>query len=616
MTKKQKRMLFRIGISIALFIAACLIPAQGFLKLAVFLVPYLFIGYDVLWESVENILKGQVFDENFLMALATIGAFFIGEYPEATFVMLFYQVGEWFQNYAVDRSRRSITELMDIRPDIAHVEKNGQVETVDPSTLEIGDMIVVRPGEKVAVDGIVIQGHSQLDTAALTGESMPREVAEGTQVLSGCVNLSGVIRVKVEKAFEDSTAAKILDLVENAAGKKAKAEHFITKFARIYTPLVVLAAVLMAVVPLFFGQAFTESLHRALIFLVISCPCALVISVPLSFFGGIGGASKHGVLIKGSNYLETLAKTKTVVFDKTGTLTKGAFSLVEMVPHGMSEETFLELAAHGEAYSTHPIGQSVQAAYGKKPDIGRVADVKEIPGQGIVALVDGYELAIGNEKLMALKGMTAPKVERIGTVLFVAYNGAFVGHMVIADTVKPNAKKAIEKLGIMGIEKTVMLTGDDKGVGEKVASDLGLAYAYCNLLPENKVTQVESLLAEQPKGEALCFVGDGINDAPVLTRADVGIAMGALGSDAAIEAADVVLMDDDPYKLCAAIGISKKTLRIVKQNIAFALGVKLLVMVLGAFGVATMWEATFADVGVSVIAILNAMRAMNTKEFI
>jgi heavy metal-(Cd/Co/Hg/Pb/Zn)-translocating P-type ATPase len=614
MTKKQKRMLNRIFLSIALFGIACLIPAEGIVKLLIFMVPYLFIGWDVLRESAENILKGEVFDENFLMALATVGAFAIGEYPEATFVMLFYQVGEWFQDYAVNRSRKSITDLMDIRPDTAHVEKNGTVETVNPNSLQIGDMIVVRPGEKVPVDGVVVEGVSQLDTAALTGESMPREAAPGAQVLSGFVNLSGVLRVKVEKTFGESTAAKILDMVENAAGKKAKAEHFITKFARVYTPIVVCAAVLVAVIPLFFGQMFSESLHRALIFLVISCPCALVISVPLSFFGGIGGASKAGVLIKGSNYLETLAKAKTVVMDKTGTLTKGAFSVVEIKPVQMDGKKLLELAAHAEGYSTHPISLSIQAAYGQKPDMARVSGVKEIAGQGIEAVVDGKTLAIGNDKLMAAKGFEAPKADAVGTVLYVAYDGAYQGYIVIADTLKPNAKKAIEKLKAMGIEKTVMLTGDEKATGEAVAKEVGIAKAYCGLLPEDKVAQVERLLKEQPKGESLVFVGDGINDAPVLTRADVGIAMGALGSDAAIEAADVVLMDDDPYKLCTAISLSKRTLAIVKQNIIFALGVKLLVMALGVFGIATMWEASFADVGVSVIAILNAMRAMKVKE--
>ena len=610
MTKKQKRMLLRIGISIALFIIACLIPAEGFLKFAIFLVPYFFIGFDVLKESAENILKGQVFDENFLMALATIGAFAIGEYPEATFVMLFYQVGEWFQDYAVNRSRKSITDLMDIRPDTAHVEKNGKVETVNPAGLQIGDTIVIRPGEKVPVDGTVLEGASQLDTAALTGESMPRDADVGTQVLSGCVNLSGVLRVKVDKIFSESTAAKILDMVENAASKKAKAEHFITKFAAVYTPVVVVLAVTVAILPLFFGQSFNESLHRALIFLVISCPCALVISVPLSFFGGIGGASKAGILIKGSNYLETLSKTKTVVFDKTGTLTKGAFSVVDIAPEKMDEKRFLDLAAHGEGYSTHPISLSIQAAYGQKPDMTRVSNVKEIAGHGISALVDGKEVLIGNAKLLEEKGIAVNEVNQAGTVLYLAADGVYGGYMVIADTVKKNAKKTIDRLKAMGIDNLVMLTGDAEKAGEQVARELGIDKAYCGLLPEDKVSRVESLLKEEGRNESLLFVGDGINDAPVLTRADAGIAMGALGSDAAIEAADVVLMDDDPYKLCTAISLSKRTLQIVKQNIAFALGVKLLVMVLGVFGIATMWEATFADVGVSVIAILNAMRAM------
>ena len=610
MTKKQKRMLLRIGISIALFIIACLIPAEGFLKFAIFLVPYFFIGFDVLKESAENILKGQVFDENFLMALATIGAFAIGEYPEATFVMLFYQVGEWFQDYAVNRSRKSITDLMDIRPDTAHVEKNGKVETVNPAGLQIGDTIVIRPGEKVPVDGTVFEGASQLDTAALTGESMPRDADVGTQVLSGCVNLSGVLRVKVDKIFSESTAAKILDMVENAASKKAKAEHFITKFAAVYTPVVVVLAVTVAILPLFFGQSFNESLHRALIFLVISCPCALVISVPLSFFGGIGGASKAGILIKGSNYLETLSKTKTVVFDKTGTLTKGAFSVVDIAPEKMDEKRFLDLAAHGEGYSTHPISLSIQAAYGQKPDMTRVSNVKEIAGHGISALVDGKEVLIGNAKLLEEKGIAVSEVNQAGTVLYLAADGVYGGYMVIADTVKKNAKKTIDRLKAMGIDNLVMLTGDAEKAGEQVARELGIDKAYCGLLPEDKVSRVESLLKEEGRNESLLFVGDGINDAPVLTRADAGIAMGALGSDAAIEAADVVLMDDDPYKLCTAISLSKRTLQIVKQNIAFALGVKLLVMVLGVFGIATMWEATFADVGVSVIAILNAMRAM------
>lgn len=615
MSKKQKGMLIRIGVSVLLFVAAFFVPADGLMKLAVFLIPYLFIGYDVLWASVKNIIRGQVFDENFLMALATIGAFAIGEYPEATFVMLFYQVGEWFQRVAVSKSRRSITELMDLRPDTAHLETVDGTITVSPETLQIGDIIVVKPGERLAVDGVIIEGETLVDTAALTGESLPRDAAIGTQVMSGCVNLSGAIRVKVEKLFSDSTVSKILDMVENASGKKAKAENFITKFARVYTPCVVLAACLLAVIPVFFGQYFTESLHRALIFLVISCPCALVISVPLSFFGGIGGASKCGILIKGSNYLEALAKCETVVFDKTGTLTKGTFSIVAVHKQAVSEAEMLDLAAHAEGHSNHPISVSIRNAFGQTLEMKRVSNVIEVAGAGITALVDSKAVAIGNDRLMAAMGLAVTPCHRVGTVLHMAVDGVYAGHIVLGDTLKKDAKKTIAALHARGIGQTVMLTGDDARVGESVAREIGIQTVHCNLLPNDKVEKVEALLNQKSRKGTLLFVGDGINDAPVLTRADVGIAMGGLGSDAAIEAADVVLMDDAPYKLVSAIAISQKTLRIVKQNIAFALGVKGLTLVLGALGVASMWEATFADVGVSVLAILNAMRAMRTKEF-
>lgn len=614
MTKKQKRMLLRIGLSILLFIAAWLTPAEGLWKLVVFLIPYGVIGYDILKESVENILKGQVFDENFLMSLATIGAFAIGEYPEATFVMLFYQVGEWFQGYAVGKSRRSISELMDIRPETAHVERDGEVLTVSPEDLQIGDIIVIKPGERVPADGVLVQGYTTLDTAALTGESLPRDANEGDMILSGCLNGSGVVRVRVEKAYADSTVQRILELVENASGKKAKAEHFITRFARVYTPAVVIAAVLLAFIPLLFGQIFEQSLRRALIFLVISCPCALVISVPLSFFGGIGGAARHGVLVKGSNYLEALSRADTAVFDKTGTLTQGTFKIVAIHPNEVDEKHMLDLAVHAESYSTHPIASSVRERYQGEPDLKRVSDVREIAGQGIEAKVDGRLVLIGNDKLMQARGIAHRDCHRAGTILHMALENEYLGHIVIADKVKPGAKKAVADLHGLGVRRVVMLTGDEERAGLEVAKEIGISEAYCGLLPGDKVDKVESLLSDTDRRGTLVFIGDGINDAPVLSRADVGVAMGALGSDAAIEAADIVLMDDKPEKLALAMRLSRKTIRIVKQNIIFALGVKLLVMAMGALGVATLWEATFADVGVSVLAVLNAMRAMRVKQ--
>ena len=576
-----------------------------------FLIPYLVIGWDVLWRAVRNIAHGQVFDENFLMAIATVGAFFIGEYAEAVFVMLFYQVGELFQSYAVGKSRQSIAELMEIRPDYANVERDGQVEQVDPDEVEVGETILIKAGERVPLDGVVLEGRSDLDTAALTGESLPREVQSGDDVISGCVNLTGLLKVRVTRAFEESTVSKILDLVENAGSKKAKAENFITKFARYYTPAVVIAAVALAVLPPLIGaMTWSESLHRALIFLVISCPCALVISVPLSFFGGIGGASKAGVLVKGGAYLEVLSRTQIVVFDKTGTLTKGVFNVTAIHPETCGEDQLLELAALAENWSEHPIARSLREAYGKDIDAGRVADVEERSGRGVRAVVDGTEIFVGNDKLMDDIGVSWHPCHRVGTTVHVASAGEYLGHIVISDEVKEDAARAVSDLKALGVAKTVMLTGDAQAVGESVGKQLGLDEVHAQLLPADKVERVEELLAQKTGKGCLAFVGDGINDAPVLSRADVGIAMGGLGSDAAIEAADVVLMDDKPSKIAVAIRIAQKTLVIVRQNIAFALGVKALVLVLGALGQANMWEAVFADVGVSVIAILNAMRAM------
>ena len=642
MSKKQKRMLRRILVSAALFVLISLLhllpdimlpgpvpvlsssrvteggEAAFFLSvsppvfLILYLIPYLIIGWDVLWRAVRNIAHGQVFDENFLMALATVGALAIGEYPEAVFVMLFYQVGELFQSYAVDQSRKSITALMDIRPDYANMEgPDGQLEQVDPEDVAVGDTIVIKAGERIPLDGVVLEGSSTVDTAALTGESLPRRVESGDDVISGCVNLSGLLKVRVTKAFEESTVAKILDLVENSASKKAKAENFITKFARYYTPIVVLAAVALAFLPpLLTSIQWVDSIQRALNFLVVSCPCALVISVPLSFFGGIGGASKDGILVKGGNYLEVLARTEIVVFDKTGTLTRGVFNVTAIHPDHCDQGQLLELAALAECWSDHPISRSLKEAYGREMDSSRVSSVEEVAGRGVKAVVDGHTICAGNDKLMEDIGVSWHPCHRVGTTVHVASDGVYLGHIVISDEVKPDAKEAVAALKAAGVRKTVMLTGDAQAVGEDVAKQLGLDEVHTQLLPADKVERVEELLKEvSPKG-ALAFVGDGINDAPVLSRADIGIAMGGLGSDAAIEAADIVLMDDKPSKIAHAIRIARRTLSIVRQNIVFALAVKLLVLVLSAVGLVSMWAAVFADVGVSVIAILNAMRAL------
>ena len=613
MSRKHKRMLARILISAALLIACALSPLKGIWRLLSFLVPYAVIGWDVLWKAVRNIAHGQVFDENFLMALATVGAFATGEYPEAVFVMLFYQVGELFQSYAVGRSRQSISQLMEIRPDYANLERDGKAEKVDPDEVAVGDVIVVKPGERVPLDGVVLEGRSTLDTAALTGESLPRDVGEGDDVISGCVNQSGLLRVRVTKVFGESTVSKILDLVENAGSKKARAENFITKFARVYTPCVVVAAVLLAVVPSLVSGDWSEW-TRALIFLVVSCPCALVISVPLSFFGGIGGSSRDGILVKGGSYLETLSQAEIVVFDKTGTLTKGVFNVTAIHPDKISESGLLELAAYAESYSDHPISRSIREAYGEDIDQGRIGTVEELAGRGVRAVIDGRNVCVGNSKLMDELGAKWHPCHHVGTTVHVEVDGLYAGHLVISDEVKPDAAEAIRKLKELGVQKTVMLTGDAQAVGERVGAELGLDEVHAQLLPADKVERVEALLKEKSSKGALVFVGDGINDAPVLSRADVGVAMGGMGSDAAIEAADVVFMDDKPSKLADAIRIARKTRGIVRQNVVFALAVKLLVMVLGAFGVANMWEAVFADVGVSVIAILNAMRALRAPK--
>ena len=613
MSRKHKQMLIRIGVSAALLIACALSPLEGIWRLLAFLVPYAVIGWDVLWKAVRNIAHGQVFDENFLMSIATVGAFATGEYPEAVFVMLFYQVGELFQSYAVGRSRQSIAQLMEIRPDYANLERDGKAEKVDPDEVAVGDVIVVKPGERVPLDGVVLEGHSTLDTAALTGESLPRPVREGDDVISGCVNQSGLLRVRVTKEFGESTVAKILDLVENASSKKARAENFITKFARVYTPCVVIAAVLLAVVPSLITGDWSQW-TRALIFLVISCPCALVISVPLSFFGGIGGASRNGILVKGGSYLETLAQTEIVVFDKTGTLTRGVFNVTAIHPDKISEAELLELAAYAESYSDHPISRSILEAYDKRVDTARIGTVEELAGRGVRAVIDGRTVCVGNSKLMDELGVKWHPCHHVGTTVHVEVDGLYAGHLVISDEVKPDAAEAIRKIKELGVKKTVMLTGDAAAVGERVGKELGLDEVHAQLLPADKVERVEALLKEKSAKGTLAFVGDGINDAPVLSRADVGIAMGGMGSDAAIEAADVVFMDDKPSKLADAILIARKTCAIVRQNVVFALAVKLLVMVLGAFGVATMWEAVFADVGVSVIAILNAMRALRAPK--
>lgn len=614
MTKKQKKTLGRILASAALLVAAALLNQSGVTRLLIFLVPYAVIGWDVLWKAIRNIAHGQVFDENFLMALATIGAFFLGEYTEAVGVMLFYQVGELFQSYAVGRSRQSIASLMDIRPDYANIERDGMIVQVDPEEIAVGDCIIVQPGEKIPLDGEVIEGASALDTAALTGEAMPRSVTAGNTVISGCVNLSGLLRIRVTKQFGDSTVMKILDLVENSSAKKAKAENFITKFAHYYTPVVVIGAVLLAFVPpLIFGGPFIDWIRRALIFLVISCPCALVISIPLSFFGGIGGASRCGILVKGGNYLEALSKADTVVFDKTGTLTRGVFRVTAVHPETMTPESLLELAALTESYSNHPISQSLKAACTAELKLSRVSDVEEIPGHGVRAMVDGKSVAAGNAKMMKRVGASFQPCERQGTIVHVAVGNSYAGHIVISDEIKPDARQAVADLKAQGIRRIVMLTGDAKAVGEEVGRALGIDEIHAELLPADKVAQVEKLLTEKRPGHNLVFVGDGVNDAPVLSRADIGIAMGAMGSDAAIEAADIVLMDDQPSKIALAGRISQQTLRIVNQNIVFALGVKGLCLLLGALGMANMWEAVFADVGVAVIAIINASRALRPK---
>lgn len=615
MTRKQKKMVARIAASAVLLVAAVLIPYEGPWRFVLFLPAYFVIGWDVLWKAARNIAHGQVFDENFLMALATVGAFCTGffgegEYPEAVFVMLFYQVGELFQGYAVGKSRKSIASLMDIRPDYANVERDGQLTQVDPEEVAVGDTITVKAGERVPLDGVVLEGQSMVNTSALTGESVPRQVQPGDDVISGCVNQSGLLRVRVTKPFGESTVQKILDLVENSSSKKAKAENFITKFARYYTPIVVFCALALALVPPLFVGDWVGWVQKALIFLVVSCPCALVISVPLSFFGGIGGASRQGILVKGGNYLEVLANTEIVVFDKTGTLTKGVFNVTAIHPEEYSESGLLEMAALAESYSDHPISRSLKEAWGQELDASRVGEVEELSGRGVRAQVDGKTVCAGNDKLMEDIGVKWHPCHHVGTTVHVAVEGKYTGHIVISDEVKPDAKEAIAALKAQGVKKTVMLTGDAKAVGESVAKDLGLDEAYTQLLPGDKVERVEALLSQKsPKGK-LAFVGDGINDAPVLSRADIGIAMGALGSDAAIEAADIVLMDDKPSKIAKAMEISKRTLRIVQQNIVFALAVKLLVLALTPFGIANMWEAVFADVGVMVIAILNASRAL------
>lgn len=614
MTRKQKHLLTRIIVAAALFLAGNFIPLPEWAEMGVFLICYAVAGWDIVWKAITNILHGQVFDENFLMTIATVGALILGEHSEGVAVMLFYQVGEWFQSYAVSKSRKSITSLMDIRPDYANIEKDGKLVQVDPDEVQIGDTIVVKPGERVPLDGKIVKGTSALDTSALTGESMPREVEPGMDVISGCINQTGILTIQTTKEFGESTVAKILDLVENASDKKGKTENFISRFARYYTPFVVFAALALAILPpLILHQSFSVWIYRALTFLVISCPCALVISIPLSFFGGIGGSSKIGVLVKGSNYLESLAHAETVVFDKTGTLTKGAFAVTEIHPVNMKDTQLLELAAYAEDYSNHPISLSIKAAYGKKIDSSRISDVQEIAGHGVQAVIDGKKILAGNVKLMQREHIKYTPSSSVGTVVYLACNGKYAGCIVIEDEIKADAATAIKNLKSSGIRKTVMLTGDADAVGKKVAGRLGLDQVYTELLPADKVDRVEDLLKQKSEKGKLVFVGDGINDAPVLARADVGIAMGALGSDAAIEAADIVLMTDEPSKIAAVMKIARKTIRIANQNIVFALGIKFLVLILGAIGKANMWAAVFADVGVSIIAILNAIRAMRVK---
>lgn len=626
MNKKQKKMLARIIVAFVLLVALHFVPVEGALRFCCYMVPYLIVGYDILLKAAKGIKNRQMFDECFLMAVATVGAVALalysgsGDYTEAVAVMLFYQIGELFQSVAVGKSRRNISELMDISPDYANIEVDGQLEQVDPDEVEIGSIIIVQPGEKVPIDGVVLEGTSSLDTSALTGESVPRDIAQGEEVISGCINMTGVLKIRTTKEFGESTVSKILELVENASSRKSKSENFISKFARVYTPAVCYAALALAFLPplvrmlaLGVDADWGTWIYRALTFLVISCPCALVISIPLSFFAGIGGASNAGVLVKGSNYLETLSQVRTVVFDKTGTLTRGVFEVVDIHHSEMEREKLLDLAAHAESASSHPIAGSLQRAYGKSIDRSRVTNIQEISGGGVIAQVDGVPVACGNDKLMAKVGVEAVECHSIGTIVHVAVNGEYAGHIVVADVEKPHAKEAIAALKRAGVTRTVMLTGDRQGVAQKVAADLGVDEVHAELLPADKVDQVEALLAAKSEKEKLAFVGDGINDAPVLRRADVGIAMGAMGSDAAIEAADIVLMDDDPLKIAKAIKISRKTLRIVYQNIVFAIGIKGICLVLGAVGLANMWLAIFADVGVMVIAVINAIRALFVK---
>lgn len=621
MNKKQKKMLTRILIAAIMVAALSLVPVQGYLRAVLYMIPYLVIGYDILLKAWKGIRNRQVFDENFLMAVATVGAICLGDFKEGTAVMLFYQIGELFQSYAVGKSRRNISELMDIRPDYANVERNGSLEKVDPDEVEIGSIIVVQPGEKVPIDGIITEGKTTLNTSALTGESLPRDAKEGDEIISGCINMTGVLKIRTTREFGESTVSKILDLVENSSSRKSRSENFISKFARYYTPVVCYSALALAILPplvrLMFmglGPQWGDWVYRALTFLVISCPCALVISIPLSFFAGIGGASNAGVLVKGSNYMETLAQTRYVVFDKTGTLTKGVFEVCGVHHNVMEDHKILEYAALAECSSSHPISRSLQRAYGKEIDRTRVEDIEEISGNGVTARVDGIPVAVGNSRLMERLGIAFKECHQVGTIVHVAVDGSYAGHILIADVLKPTAKAAVAELKKSGIRETVMLTGDIDRVAQQAAAETGVDRVYSELLPADKVTKVEELLEKKNPREKLAFVGDGINDAPVLSRADIGIAMGALGSDAAIEAADVVLMDDDPLKVVKAVRIAKKCMRIVYQNIYFAIGIKILCLLLGAVGIANMWIAIFADVGVMVIAVLNAIRALFVKK--
>ena len=619
MNKKQKKMLIRIIIAAVLIVVFSLLPAEGYLRFGLFMIPYLVIGYDILKKAFKGILNKQVFDENFLMAVATVGAILLGDYSEGVAVMLFYQIGELFQSYAVGKSRRNISELMDIRPDYANIEKDGTLEQVDPDEIEIGTIIVVQPGEKVPIDGVITEGTSTLNTSALTGESLPRDAKAGDEVISGCINMTGLLKIRTTKEFGESTVSKILELVENSSSRKSRSENFISKFAKYYTPAVCYGALALAFIPpivlLIMGKSamWGDWIYRALTFLVISCPCALVISIPLSFFAGIGGASNQGILVKGSNYLETLAQTKYVVFDKTGTMTQGVFEVSGIHHNEMPDEKLLEYAALAECSSSHPISKSLQKAYGKPIDRNRVTDIEEISGNGVIAKVDGISVAAGNTKLMNRLGIVYQDCHHVGTVVHMAIDGKYAGHILISDIIKPHAKEAIAELKKAGISKTVMLTGDSKRVADQVAEELGIQEVYSELLPADKVSRVEELLNQKSEKDKLAFVGDGINDAPVLSRADIGIAMGALGSDAAIEAADIVLMDDDPLKISKAIKIARKCIRIVYENIYFAIGIKILCLILGALGIANMWVAIFADVGVMILAVLNAIRTLFVK---